>query len=41
MLVDTYVDMFEAGKLTNGRKAIDRHRTALPSRSAANACTIS
>ncbi len=28
MLVDTYVDMFEAGKLTNGRKAIDRHRTA-------------
>ncbi len=28
MLVDTYVDMYEAGKLTNSRKAIDRHRTA-------------
>lgn len=28
MLVDTYVDLFESGKLTNSRKAIDRHRTA-------------
>ncbi len=28
MLVDTYLDMFEAGKLTNTRKPFDRHRTA-------------
>lgn len=28
MLVDTYVDIYESGKLTNSKKAIDRHRTA-------------
>ncbi len=27
MLVDTYLDMYKAGKLTNAKKSIDRHRT--------------